>query len=119
MALYGHHHSYQRTCKVIDEVCMDTSSGHPGGVGYEWDEEYVAPVHVIVGMAGKGLSQNMVEPPPAWVEFETDREYGLGMITADRRTLKLTFYKDSDGEVKEGYARVAWVRSVVVTSHPR
>ncbi|CAN0549640.1 unnamed protein product, partial [Ectocarpus sp. 8 AP-2014] len=40
LAVYGHHHSYQRTCRVANETCY---------------QDYTAPVHVVMGMAGMGL----------------------------------------------------------------
>lgn len=90
------------------EVCKGISSGYPPGKEERGlgegtpslDEGYVAPVHVVMGMAGMGLSQNMVEPRPAWVEYATDREFGLGMIIADSSMLKLSFILDSDGQVR-------------------
>jgi len=42
LALWGHHHSYQRTCKVYQEQCMDG-----------------ATTHIVIGMGGQGLSQNL------------------------------------------------------------
>ena len=48
--MYGHHHSYQRTCLVANEVCLGVSSRAPTN-----NEEYRAPVHVILGTAGMGL----------------------------------------------------------------
>lgn len=50
LAVYGHHHSYQRTCLVANEVCLGVSSRSPTN-----HEEYRAPVHVILGTAGMGL----------------------------------------------------------------
>lgn len=72
-----------------------SGGGYPLG-----NEGYVAPVHVVVGMAGMGLSQNMVEPRPEWVEYATDQEFGLGMIVANSTTLKLSFILDSDDRVR-------------------
>lgn len=95
LALYGHHHSYQRTCKVANEVCTGMSSEIPT----EQNKGYTAPVHVVMGMAGMGLSQNMVSPSPEWVEYATDREFGLGMIVADSSKLQLSFLMDGDGQV--------------------
>lgn len=63
------------------------------------NEGYTAPVHVVLGMAGMGLSQNMVSPSPEWVEYATDREFGLGMIVADSSKLQLSFLLDGDGQV--------------------
>ena len=42
LALWGHHHSYQRTCHVYKEKCTEN-----------------APLHLVIGMAGQGLSQNL------------------------------------------------------------
>lgn len=98
LAVYGHHHSYQRTCKVEGAVCKGVSSGRTVGGG----DSYTAPVHVVLGMAGMGLSQNMVTPRPAWVEYGSDREFGLGMLVADRSKLQLSFVLDVDGQVSFG-----------------
>ncbi|CAM9414414.1 unnamed protein product [Laminaria digitata] len=98
LGVYGHHHSYQRTCKVLGEVCKGVSSQSPA---VEGGEGYVAPVHVVLGMAGMGLSQNMASPRPEWVEYATDREFGLGMLVADRSKLRLSFILDTDGQVAD------------------
>lgn len=96
--MYGHHHSYQRTCKVVGEVCKGFSSRSSQGT-LDQGEGYVAPVHVVLGMAGMGLSQNMVSPRPEWVEYSTDREFGVGLLVADSSKLKLSFILDTDGQV--------------------
>eukprot|EP00903_Cladosiphon_okamuranus_P008291 g7978.t1 len=96
LAVYGHHHSYQRTCLVANEVCLGVSSRAPNS-----NEEYRAPVHVILGTAGMGLSKNMVSPRPQWVEYASDREFGLGMIVADSNKLQLSFILDSDSQVSD------------------
>ncbi|CAM9187858.1 unnamed protein product [Ectocarpus fasciculatus] len=95
LAVYGHHHSYQRTCRVVNEACVGPSSQRYSSQY----EDYTAPVHVVMGMAGMGLSQNMVSPRPEWVEYSTDREFGLGMIVADSSKLELSFILDADGQV--------------------
>lgn len=41
----------------------------------------------------------MVSPRPEWVEYATDREFGLGMIVADSSKLQLSFILDADGQV--------------------
>lgn len=96
LSVYGHHHSYQRTCKVEDMVCKGLSSENSEGD----NDGYVAPVHVVLGMAGMGLSQNMVNPPPEWIEYATDREFGLCTLVADRSKLQLSFILNSDGQVR-------------------
>ena len=41
----------------------------------------------------------MVSPRPQWVEYASDREFGLGMIVADSNKLQLSFILDSDSQV--------------------
>ncbi|CAN0414552.1 unnamed protein product, partial [Ectocarpus sp. 13 AM-2016] len=54
LAVYGHHHSYQRTCRVANETCLGPSSRSYSSQ-YQEHEDYTAPVHVVMGMAGMGL----------------------------------------------------------------
>ena len=42
IALWGHHHSYQRTCPVQQQKCTEGS-----------------PVHLVIGMGGQGLSKDI------------------------------------------------------------
>ncbi len=42
LALWGHHHSYQRTCPVYQEVCTEG-----------------ATTHIVIGMGGQSLSKNV------------------------------------------------------------
>ena len=42
LAFWGHHHSYQRTCAVYDNICTEG-----------------ATTHIVIGMAGQGLSTNI------------------------------------------------------------
>ena len=45
LALWAHHHSYQRTCHVLHQKCRSSGRG---------------PVHVIVGVGGQELSINLI-----------------------------------------------------------
>lgn len=54
LTFHGHHHSYQRTCPVYDNTCM----------GYGDDGVPLAPVHMVIGNAGAGLSINVHTKQP-------------------------------------------------------
>ncbi|CAM9562615.1 unnamed protein product [Choristocarpus tenellus] len=133
LAVWGHHHSYQRTCKVYAEECRGFSfldeqglDGGDGGArgavpwprspmmrgtkspepankfrGREEQGGYVAPVHVVVGMAGMGLSQNLAEPRPKWVEYTNAYEWGVTLLEANATSLHLKFLLDVDGETAD------------------
>ena len=38
-------------------------------------------MHVVIGMAGQGLSKNLEKKKPDWAEFVDDKEYGYSRIT--------------------------------------
>jgi hypothetical protein len=85
LAVFGHHHSYQRTCPVAFGHCIEGGSN-----------EYSAPVHTIVGMAGMGLTTNIETVRPAIFEYVNDWSHGLSIVEANATTLHMTFYLDDD-----------------------
>lgn len=54
LSFQGHHHSYQRTCPVHKNKCR----------GYGDDGVPLAPVHLVIGNAGAGLSINVHTEQP-------------------------------------------------------
>lgn len=87
LALYGHHHSYQRTCQVYHNECLAPSTS----------AEYKAPVHAVVGTAGKDLHGNVLATPPAIFEHVDTGHFGLTLMTVNRTHLTLTLYSDEEG----------------------
>jgi len=83
LGLWGHHHSYQRTCPVYNQTCSPESTEQP-------------PVHVVIGMAGKDLSQNVLSTAPVWLDFIDDMEWGYTIIETTQKTLTLTFYNNNN-----------------------
>lgn len=57
LAIWGHHHSYQRTCPLFKSTCV-----------VKGEHEYAAPVHVVVGTAGGSFSLNIRENQPIWLK---------------------------------------------------
>jgi len=86
LALWAHHHSYQRTCPVRGQVCAKEGS---------------APIHAVVGMAGMSLSRNLASDGkrPVWNAFAEADVYGLVKIEADVETLTLRFFSDVDASL--------------------
>lgn len=54
MTWHGHHHSYQRTCPVVNEECQ----------GQNQDGSAKAPVNVVIGNAGAELCWNIFPKTP-------------------------------------------------------
>ncbi|CAM9572762.1 unnamed protein product, partial [Phaeothamnion confervicola] len=103
LALWGHHHSYQRTCKVAKNKCLAFSTPlPPQGAVFAYDSEsYTAPVHLVVGMAGMGLTHNLNAARPEPFEYATDQQYGLAIMEANATALNVRFLLDIDGSVAD------------------
>lgn len=84
LALWGHHHSYQRTSPVYNS--MRTTG---------------ATTHVVIGMAGQSLSQNLEKIRPSYFEVVDDQHYGYTRIFADALSLKMEFVRNLDGGVHD------------------
>eukprot|EP00698_Gefionella_okellyi_P020824 TRINITY_DN6617_c0_g1_i1.p1 TRINITY_DN6617_c0_g1~~TRINITY_DN6617_c0_g1_i1.p1 ORF type:complete len:564 (+),score=100.33 TRINITY_DN6617_c0_g1_i1:99-1694(+) len=93
LAFWAHHHSYQRTCPVYKLKCMPANA----------DGSNSAPVHVVVGMAGKPLSTNIEPHRPAWFEYVDDKEWGYTRLSVTEHSLTMEFVSDRDGAVRDSY----------------
>jgi len=79
LAFWGHHHSYQRTCPVNNEVCGSN-----------------LPIHVVIGMAGHDLSQNLLPQAPVWIEYVDDNEWGYTVIQTTEDSLVMSYYNNNN-----------------------
>ncbi|KAG1365469.1 putative inactive purple acid phosphatase 24 [Cocos nucifera] len=52
LVLFGHVHNYERTCAVYDDECKGMPTKDKDGVDTYDNNNYKAPVHAIIGMAG-------------------------------------------------------------------
>eukprot|EP01126_Amoeba_proteus_P056732 TRINITY_DN716_c0_g1_i1.p1 TRINITY_DN716_c0_g1~~TRINITY_DN716_c0_g1_i1.p1 ORF type:complete len:653 (-),score=133.46 TRINITY_DN716_c0_g1_i1:155-2068(-) len=89
MGWYGHMHNYQRTCRVLRGVCLGSSG----------NQHVKAPIHIVIGTAGTGLSENVEVPPPPWIEYTNIHEWGYGRLWANSTDLSFNFVQISDGKV--------------------
>ena len=86
LALWGHHHSYQRTCPVYQGTC-DKENGI---------------THVIIGMAGQELSQNLESPTPSWIVVADDQHFGYSRFMANATTLSFEYVRN-DGAIPDSF----------------
>ncbi|EFJ46276.1 hypothetical protein VOLCADRAFT_105635 [Volvox carteri f. nagariensis] len=92
MTLQGHHHSYQRTCPLYRGVCQPSND----------DGTAAAPVHVVLGHAGAGLSLNIVDPLPAWLE-NLGLWWGYVRMKVSRSQLLVEVVGDDDGHFMDSF----------------
>jgi hypothetical protein len=83
LAFWGHHHSYQKTCSLYQEQCIQNGT-----------------THVVVGAAGAGLSTNIQYPQPNIFEFVQCTYHGYGRMRVSRNEIAFEFVSDEDGAVK-------------------
>lgn len=89
LALWGHHHSYQRTCPIISSNCVTDG-----------------PVHVVVGTAGYELTKNFFPVRPSYFVTAINDYWGFATITATPSTLHLDFVTVDNGTVRDSFTLV-------------
>lgn len=86
LVLAGHHHSYQRTCPIVNSSCSASASADGRGAA-EGDRR---PVHLVVGMAGYQNSP-ILEPAPGNFVFVDSRHHGFARLVASRHELSVEY----------------------------
>lgn len=95
IALYGHVHSYERTCPVYENVCVAKGSSHYSGA-------FTATTHVVVGGGGASLA-DYAGVRARWSHVQ-DRDYGFVKLTAfNHTTLLLEYRRSRDGSVHDHF----------------
>ena len=88
--LAGHYHSYERTCRVLNEKCMDSSTTRSDGLK-------PGTVHITIGSAGASLdTANWLDVD--WHVFGS-YEFGYLRVSSTRNSLKLEYVHNTDGSV--------------------
>lgn len=88
LALWGHNHSYQRSCPVYKETCV------PEGHGV---------THVVIGMGGFRLGQ-VGDHDPSWARVVNNKENGYTRLHITPSELDMQFVSDIDGGVKDHFS---------------
>ena len=83
LALWGHYHSYERTCALHRDDCVDNGT-----------------VHITIGTAGYKEDWPPYLPP-AWSLYRRHHDpYGYGRVTiANRSSLHLEYFLNSKEDV--------------------
>lgn len=91
--LAGHYHSYERTCRVLHERCMDISPPSPS------QQLQRGTVHVTIGSAGASLDG------AEWYDVDWHAfgsyEFGYLRVISTRNTMTLEYVHNSDGSISD------------------
>ena len=82
LALWGHYHSYERTCAVYKDVC------DPKGT-----------THIVVGTAGASIEKGTFGGPGFEWSKANGKEFGYLAVEATPEEMHIEFKKNSDGMV--------------------
>ena len=93
----GHDHFYERTWPVNSETVVDTGT----------DGLFVrgqAPIHLVIGMAGRAAYEDLDEPQPEWSAYRENNSYGWTKWNYDGelREISFTFYR-IDGTIGDQF----------------
>jgi len=92
LAMWGHHHSYHRTCPIK-------------GAGKCASAGEVGVRHAVIGAAGYSFSPVATgADQPAWVEFASDSTYGYARLTANSTDFDFSFVRSDNGETLDGFS---------------
>ena len=98
LVIAGHDHFYERTWPVSAEVVMDT------GNGFDRFSRGEAPIHLVIGMAGRSAYEDLDEPQPEWSAYRENNTYGWTrwVYDGDAREISMTFYR-LDGSIGDEF----------------
>ncbi|KAG0455632.1 hypothetical protein HPP92_024924 [Vanilla planifolia] len=108
IAFYGHVHSYERTCPVYQNTCVQNASNHYSG-------PFKATTHIVVGGGGASLA-DYTPYPSKWSYFR-DHDFGFVKLTAFNHSSLLVEYKKSrDGKVYDYFTITRDYRDILACS---
>uniref|UniRef100_A0A0E0FDF3 Multifunctional fusion protein n=1 Tax=Oryza meridionalis TaxID=40149 RepID=A0A0E0FDF3_9ORYZ len=108
LAVFGHIHSYERTCPIYQNRCVQDGSNHYTG-------QFNATTHVIVGGGGAMLSPFRATVP--YWSFFRDYDFGFSKLTAlNHSTLLFEYKKSRDGKVYDHFTISRDYRDIMACS---
>ncbi len=99
LVIAGHDHFYERTWPVINEVAM--GEGRSDGTRFAQGS---APIHLVIGIAGRSAYEELDEPQPEWTAYRENSTYGWTRLVydGDSRELKFTHHR-IDGTIGDTF----------------
>ena len=84
LVIAGHDHFYERTWPVYGETVQDEGKGERFARG-------IAPIHLVIGMAGRSAYEELDEPQPEWSAYRENSTYGWTRLVYDGDTREISF----------------------------
>jgi len=97
LVIAGHDHFYERTWPVAGETVVTNGMDDRFARGY-------APIHLVIGIAGRSAYEELDEPQPEWSAFRENSTYGWTRLVydGDAREISFTHYR-IDGTIGDQF----------------
>ncbi|GMN53716.1 hypothetical protein TIFTF001_022855 [Ficus carica] len=102
LVLFGHVHNYERTCSVYKNACLAMPKKDESGIDTYDHNNYTAPVHTVIGMAGFVLDQFPKTVNNTW-SLKRISEFGYFRGHATKEELKLELVNAAKKNVKDSF----------------
>jgi len=86
LVIAGHDHFYERTWPVLGEEVDHGNSKHLDRFAQE-----SAPIHLVIGVAGRSAYEELDEPQPVWSAYRENNTYGWTRLVYDGDAQELAF----------------------------
>ncbi|KAJ4979941.1 hypothetical protein NE237_010721 [Protea cynaroides] len=101
LVLFGHVHNYERTCSINEGTCKATPLRDGKGIDTYDHNNYKAPVHAIIGMAGFMLDDfNATVDDWSLVRIS---EFGYARVHATKKQLDIEFVNVNTTKVEDAF----------------
>ena len=99
LVIAGHDHFYERTWPVLGEEVDHSNSKYLDRFAQE-----SAPIHLVIGIAGRSAYEELDEPQPEWSAYRENSTYGWTRLVydGDAQELAFTHYR-IDGEIGDKF----------------
>ncbi|KAG8656699.1 hypothetical protein MANES_04G164100v8 [Manihot esculenta] len=101
LVFFGHVHNYERSCSVYRAKCLAMPTKDTNGVETYDHNNYKAPVHAIIGMAGFTLD-NFSEIVPSW-SLKRVSKFGYGRVHATQEELKFELVNSNTRQAEDSF----------------
>ena len=97
LVIAGHDHFYERTWPVAGETVVNNGKDDRFARGH-------APIHLVVGIAGRSAYEELDEPQPEWSAYRENSTYGWTRLVydGDAREISFTHYR-TDGTIGDQF----------------
>ncbi|XP_043692990.1 probable inactive purple acid phosphatase 27 [Telopea speciosissima] len=109
LVLFGHVHNYERTCSLQEGVCKAMPFRDRRGIDTYDHNNYKAPVHAIIGMAGFSLD-GFTDNVNSWSLVRIS-DFGYTRLRATKKEISVKFVNANTKKVEDTFRIIKKLRN--------